>query len=180
VALLDAGVFMDFRRAGGTLDLAPLEAARASGGQNLTFLRFLARSALEFRPPSALVLRLRGGASAIDLKSQALGPVVFLARCYGLEAGSEERGTLERLGAAVRAGLLDAPVAEASAEAFRYLLGLRLRRLLAALGRGEAAGVEVALADLSAVERSRLKDALRAVRALQDAAAFHFQLGGGA
>jgi len=177
-ALLESGVFMDFRRAAGTLDLAPLEAALAEGGQNLPFLRFLARSALDFRLPSALLLRLRGETSVVDLKREAIAPVVFLARCYALEAGSRARPTLDRLEAAGRAGLLDRPVAEAASEAFRFLLGLRLRRQLAALGRGAAPSGQVALAELSAVERSRLKDGLRAVRSLQEAAAYHFRLGG--
>ena len=44
-----------------------LEAVLGEGGRNLPFLRFLARSALDFRPPSALVLRLRGEASVVDL-----------------------------------------------------------------------------------------------------------------
>ena len=178
-ALLGAGVFMDFRRVGGDLDLAPLESARAAAGRNPAFLRFLARSALEFRPPPALVLRMRGEAVLVDLKSQAIGPIVFLARCYALEGGSPAGPTLERLEAAVRAGLLDRPVAETAAEAFRFLLGLRLRLQLARRdGAGEeAASSRVALQDLSPVERSRVKDALRAVESLQAAAAFHHRLG---
>jgi len=180
-ALLGAGVFMDFRRVGGDLDLAPLEAARAAAGRNPAFLRFLARSALEFRPPPALVLRMRGEAVRVDLKSQAIGPIVFLARCYALEAGSPAAPTLERLEAAARAGLLDRPVAETAAEAFRFLLGLRLRLQLArGVAGGEAAPSGVTLQELSPVERSRVKDALRAVESLQAAAAFHHRLGGAA
>ncbi|MFT3917719.1 MAG: DUF294 nucleotidyltransferase-like domain-containing protein [Anaeromyxobacteraceae bacterium] len=177
-ALLESGVFMDFRRAAGSLDLAPLEAVLGEGGRNLPFLRFLARSALDFRPPSALVLRLRGEASVVDLKREAIAPVVFLARCYALEAASPARATLERLEAATRAGLLDRDVAEAASEAFRFLLGLRLRRQLDAAARGTPGSAQVPLADLTPIERARLKDGLRAVRSLQEAAQFHFRLGG--
>jgi CBS domain-containing protein len=38
-------------------------------------------------------------------------------------------------------------------------------------------GSEITVADLSALERNRLKDSLRAVRRWQDKAAFHYQTG---
>jgi CBS domain-containing protein len=116
----------------------------------------------------------------VDLKRQAIGPIVLLARCYALEGGTPARGTLARLEEAAREGRLDRPVAEAAGEAFRFLLTLRLRRALARRDDPAAppAG-EVALEELTAIERSRLKDGLRAVKSLADAAEFHFRPGGG-
>jgi CBS domain-containing protein len=177
-ALLEAAVLLDARKVAGTLDLAPLEASLLAAGRNVPFVRFLARAALEFKPPAPMVLRLRGGASTVDLKSQALGPLAFLARCYGLEAGIADRGTVARLAGAARAGLLEEHVAQAAAGALRLLLGLRLSVQLRRGEAGEPPGSEVALADLSAVERSRLKDSLRAVKSLQERAARHFALEG--
>ena len=66
--------------------------------------RFLARSAMEFRPPPSLLMRLRGSSSEMDVKLQGISPIVFLARAYALEAGSRARNTLERIAVARRAG----------------------------------------------------------------------------
>ncbi len=82
----------------GTLDPSPLQAVLATVPARPLFLRFLARSALEFHPPPAIVLRLRGDAGRIDLKAHGIAPVVFLARCYGLELGGAARSTLEPIG----------------------------------------------------------------------------------
>ena len=173
-ALLEAAIFFDFRRVGGEAPLDALEAEARRAVERPVFLRFLARSAMEFKPPQALLLRLRG-ATVVDLKLQAISPVVFLARCYGLEAGTRSRATLERLDAARRAGLLDEEVADLVADAYRFLLALRLRLQLRALAEGRPASDKVVLPDLDPVERSRLKDAFRAVKRFQESAALRYR-----
>src|SRR5262249_49729117 len=95
-----AAAFFDFRRVGGALDLGVLEELVGRARERPLFLRRLAQAALELRPPGPLLLRLRGDASRANLKLQGLAPVVMLARCQALEAGSAVRGTLERLAAA--------------------------------------------------------------------------------
>jgi CBS domain-containing protein len=174
-ALLEASIFFDFRRVGGTLSLAPLEAVLATARERTNFLRFLARSAMEFKPPHPLLLRLKGESSEVDLKAQGISPVVFLARCYALEAGSPHRSTFERLDAAAAARLVDDEVYASTAEAYRFLLRLRLGLQLRALRDGATPSNTVALSALAPVERSRLKDSLRAVKRWQDAGAFHFK-----
>lgn len=174
-ALLQAGIFFDFRRVAGTLETAPLQAVLASAPARPLFLRFLARAALDFHPPPALVLRLKGDAGRVDLKAHGIAPVVFLARCYGLELGGAARSTLERIEAAAAAGNLSSEVHANVADAYRFLLALRLRLQLRSVAEGRSVGEAVALADVSPVERSRLKDALRAVRGFQEAGALHFK-----
>ena len=174
-AVLQAAIFFDFRRVAGTLEVAPLEAVLATAPAHVPFLRFLSRSALDFHPPPALLLRLKGDASTVDLKAHGIAPVVLLARCFGLDLGGRARGTLERIAAAAAAGRLSQEIHANVADAYRFLLGLRLRLQLRALAGGRAAGDAVALAELSGVERSRLKDAFRAVRAFQEAGAHHFR-----
>ncbi len=176
-ALLRAGIFFDFRRVAGTLDLAPLEAILADAPTKPVFLRFLAKAALEFRPPPTLLLRLKGASSTVDLKAHGIAPVVFLARCYGLELGGRGRNTLSRVEAAAKAGALSEGVFADVSEAYRFLVGLRLRLQLRSLAEGKPAASGVPLAELGAVERSRLKDSLRAVRAFQEAGALHFKTG---
>jgi CBS domain-containing protein len=173
-ALLHGAIFFDFRRVAGDLDLAPLEASLADAPEKPVFVRFLARNALEFKPPPLLLLTMRGH-SIVDLKLHGIAPVVLLARAYGLELGGAERNTLDRLEAAARAGRLPEGVFAEVAEAYRFLVGLRLRLQLDRISSGKPPSSAVALAELSAVERGHVKDALRAVKALQEAGALHFR-----
>jgi CBS domain-containing protein len=173
--LYDAALYFDFRRVGGSLDLERLEEAMGRSRRETPFLRFLAREATEFRPPQMLLMRLRGESSTVDLKRHGIMPVVFLARCYGLEIGTRARNTLERLEAAVKAGLMGPEIHAAVSQAFQFLVGLRLRQELRLVKAGRPATSEVTLSDLSAIERTRLKDAFRVISSWQEKAAFHFQ-----
>jgi CBS domain-containing protein len=174
-ALLQSSIFFDFRRVGGQLELDPLEELIATSVGKPAFLRFLARTALAFRPPQALLLRLRGSSSTFDLKAQGISPIVFLARCYGLEAGVQARNTLARLEAAVRAGHMAEDNWVLVGDAYKFLLGLRLRLQLRAVARGDTPTNKASLAELTALERTRLKEAFRAVRSWQQSAAYHYQ-----
>jgi CBS domain-containing protein len=176
-SVLDAAIFFDFRRVAGTLSLDPLQEVLDGIPQREAFLRSLVRQALEFRPPPLLVLRLRGGGSELDLKRQGIAPVVFMARCYALAVGSHARNTLERLSAATRAGLMGADSSATVMEAYRFLLGLRLRSQLKMISEGKAPTNVVALSQLSAIERSRLKDSLQAIGSWQGKAAYRYQAG---
>ncbi|MFO0748179.1 MAG: putative nucleotidyltransferase substrate binding domain-containing protein, partial [Myxococcota bacterium] len=174
-ALLAAATFFDFRQVHGALDLAPLEALVVDAPRHELFLRCLAKAALEHRPRTGLLLRLRGDAARVDLKREGLGPIVMLARCHALEVGSAARGTLERLAAAERAGLIDRDTSTSMAESFAFLTRLRLREQLRRMHAGQALENEVVLGQLTPAERRALKDALRAIREWQDVAAYHFQ-----
>ncbi|MGA8892147.1 MAG: DUF294 nucleotidyltransferase-like domain-containing protein [Anaeromyxobacteraceae bacterium] len=173
--VLEAAIFFDFRRVAGSLDLTPLQEVLDSIPRREAFLRSLVRQALEFRPPPMLVLRLRGG-TEMDLKRQGIAPVVFLARCYALAVGSHARNTLERLQAATRAGLMGADASATVIEAYRFLLGMRLRMQLKSISEGKPPTNVVSLSQLSAIERSRLKDSLRAIASWQDKAAYRYQV----
>jgi len=172
-ALLHAAIFFDFRKVFGALDLAPLEAVLARAARARVFLSCLAKSALEFRPPPSLFLRLAG--DDVDLKAQGVSPIAFLARPYALEVGSLARNTLERLEAAVAAGLMGTDVRATICEAFRFLLALRLREQIRMEKEGKPTVNTVSLSALSSIERSRLKDSLRAIREWQDKAAYHYR-----
>ncbi len=172
----DAELYFDLRRVGGHLDVSPLEASIARVARSGTMLHFLAREALGFGPPGALVLRLRGEASVVDLKRHGLIPLVFLARVHGLEVGSPARSTPDRIAAARRAGLIGEDTAAVLAEAFRFLLALRLRVQLGALAEGRPPSNQASLARLTPLERSRLRDAFRAIAAWQATAAAHYHV----
>ena len=173
-ALLVASIFFDYRKVGGDLDLAPLERVIAEAARKPVFLRLLANDALAFRPPPQLLLRLRGASSTLDFKANAIRPIVGLARRYALEAGCQARGTIDRLEASCRAGLLDEDALSTMSEAYRFLLGLRLRLQLRMTAAGRPVSNKVTLSALSAIERSRVRDAFGAIRSWQDRAAVQF------
>jgi CBS domain-containing protein len=172
-ALLAAGIFFDFRAVHGALDLSPLEAVLARAARSRLFIRCLAKSALEFQPPPSLFVRLRG--ENIDLKRHGIAPIVQLARAYALEAASPARNTLDRLDAAVSAGLMGPDTHATIREAYRFLLGVRLRRQLHALANDRPPDNTVPLRALPSIERSRLKDSFRAIRIWQEAATYRYQ-----
>jgi CBS domain-containing protein len=172
-----AGLYYDLRHAVGPLDIRPLLDALDRGARTRLLVRTLAREALSHEPPQTLLLRLRGESSVVDLKRQGVLPIVLLARCYAMEAGSPARNTLDRLDAARDAGLMAPGLHGEIEEAYRFVAGLRLRVQLRMLSEHRPVTDEVRLSELSAVERGRLKDAFRVVRAWQEKAAYHHQTG---
>jgi CBS domain-containing protein len=174
-AMLHVANFFDFRKAFGELDLASLESIVASAKGHDRFRAMLLAEGLRFRPPLGAFGRLRGTAEGIDLKKNGLVPIVTLARVYALEAGSAERGTLERLAGARAAGILSADGSEELSEAFRFFLRLRLREQLRGFARGEPPTGRLHPDALSSLERARLKESFRAVQEAQDAAALRYR-----
>lgn len=163
-ALLDAAIFFDFRRVAGSLDLEPLERLLDGAPDAQMFLGHLATSAASTRPPLGAFRRIVVKDGAVDLKRGAVGPVVALGRVYGLAAGGRARATLDRLVAAVDAGVLSREGGENLSEAFRFVLDLRLDAQLDELAAGRPMDNEVELDRLAPLERHHLKDALVAIR----------------
>jgi CBS domain-containing protein len=170
----DAAIFFDLRAVGGQLDVSPLQAELARAPKLRLFVRTLAKGALGFTPPASFLLR---DSSRIDLKLHGILPIVFLARCYAIEVGSKARSTLERLDDAQRAGLMGEGVHADVTEAFRFLVGLRLRAQLRMLSEHRPVTSEITVAELTPLERNRLKDSFRAVKRWQEKAAFRYQTG---
>lgn len=171
----DAPRYLDLRRAAGALDLSPLDEVLARAPRKRLFVRTLAKQALGLEPPMMLLLRLRGSSSRVDLERQGLRPIVALARCFALDAASTARGTVERLDQALRAGVLSEATHAAMTEAFRFLLRLRLSVQLRAVAAGGRPVDEVALSELTGMERTRLKESFRAIRKCQENAAYRYQ-----
>jgi CBS domain-containing protein len=170
-----SGPLFDLRKSAGALDVTPLDEALAHAPGRRMFVRTLAKQALVLDPPMMLLLRLRGASSRIDIAGRGIAPIVALARCFALEAGSRARNTLERLGDAKDAGVLAERTHAAVAEAFRFLLGLHAGVQLRAMTAGRPASGDVALSELTGMERTRLKDAFRAIRTWQEAASYRYQ-----
>ncbi len=174
-ALLEAAVFFDFRKAYGQLSVEPLDAIVRRAAQARVFLAAMAKSALTFHPPGGLLLRLRSDSSRIDLKLKGISPIVFLARVYGLEAGSERSNTIERLEAARRAGMIAQDTCATLSEAYRFLLRVRLREQIRMISEGRQPTNVISLTDLSTIERSRIRDTFRAIEDWQERASYHYR-----
>ena len=175
-ALVEASNFFDFRRVCGTLDLDPLDDVLRRASQEKLFLAHLAKCAVGFEPPLGLFRHIREEDGGVELKKGGIMPIVSLARLYALEAGSEARPTLERLESAARAGTLSAEGAATLAEAFRFLLALRLRDQLRARQEGRPPDNKARLESLSPLERRHLKDIFVAIRDIQEATALRYAL----
>jgi len=156
-ALLNAGVFFDFRPLAGDARLAGAlrDAVLAQTKANRAFCRAMAQAALQARPPLGLLSDF--SADELDLKLAGTRPFVDAARVLALGAGRAETGTAARLQAAGEA---------TAAEAFHYLQTLRLRR--------ESNRVRVA--ELNDIERRVLKGAFRQASLLQQRLALDFGL----
>lgn len=177
-ALVEAGIFFDFRPVYGELSLEPLEQRMMTSQRNGIFLAYLAQAANAFAPPLGFLNRLRSEGGYIDLKKGGVAPIVGMARALALAAGSRERSTLERLAAAVQGGTLSREGADNLSGAFQFFLHIRLRAQLEAIRHGQKPDNRIRLQDLTPREQRLLKDAFIMVREIQDAVADRLRAGG--
>ncbi|MDQ7028619.1 MAG: DUF294 nucleotidyltransferase-like domain-containing protein [Ardenticatenia bacterium] len=175
-ALMEAGIFFDFRRVHGELDLSPLDAVCREAATRRLFLAHMARAARAFQPPLGFFRRIRRDKEGkVDVKKGGIAPIVAVARVYALEVASDTRSTPARLEAAVAGGALSREGADMLLEAFRFLMRLRLREQLAAFHQGLAPDNTVDPDRLTALERRHLKEAFLAIREIQEALALRYQ-----
>jgi CBS domain-containing protein len=144
--------------------------------------RLLARFALSFRPPTGFlrdfVVEHSGERRGqLDIKHGGLIPVVDLARWAGIAAGVASASTVERLRAAEAAGTLDGMQAGTLIEAFEFIFSLRLGHQVEQLRRGEAPDDFIDPKTLNPLTRSYLREAFRAVAAVQSGLAAELSLG---
>jgi CBS domain-containing protein len=176
-ALLEAGIFFDFRPVHGELDLVPLEELLQTAGSRQLFMAHLARAALEFQPPLGFFRRIVEEEGGVDLKKGGVTPIISLARLYALYLGAPARSTLARLEAIGQAGILDGERVELLREAFRFISHLRLREQLQMIRAGQVPENRAPLKSLSALERRNLKEAFLVIRETQEMTETYFQTG---
>jgi CBS domain-containing protein len=169
--VVEAEVFLDFRRVHGSLDVGPLDALLRTSSDRPRFLLLMARAAVIFRPPLRFG-RIRG--REVDLKKGGLAATVLLARLYALAGGLPAHHTIDRLQAAAGTGRLSAEGAAQLIEAYHLLTDLRLRTQLRAHAQGLPPTNVVPMDQLSADERSELNHAFHVVRDLQQVTELHF------
>lgn len=166
-ALMEVGIFFDFRKVYGALSLEPLEQMLQDAHRNGIFMAHLARAAQSFTPPLGLFNRIRSDDGAVDIKLGGIAPIVAMARALGLAAGSRERSTLERL-AAASGNALSREAAEDLSAAFQFFLQLRLRQQLATMRGGGAPDNRIVVKQLAPRDQRLLKDTFVLVRQMQE------------
>jgi CBS domain-containing protein len=183
-ALVLSSVVVDSRPVWGVHTGTAVADTFAIAPDHPALLRLLARFALSARPPigflRGLVVEGSGEhAGQLDLKRGGTIPIVALARWAAMSAGVTSASTPERLRAATDAGTLPAAEAHDLADAFELVNDLRLEHQVRQLRAGTAPDDHLAPDELSALRRTQLKEAFRAVTAVQKRVAAQLRIGMG-
>lgn len=166
--LLAASVYFDIRPVAG--DESPardlMDWACAEASRHTVFLRHLAHSAAERRPPLGLFGGIRPERTGphrgtIDLKGRGVFPVTQAMRVYALARGLVVTNTLDRLAGVTARGDFAAAEGEELGAAYTVILRIRLAHQVAAAAAGEAPGNRVALDELDRIDRAALGAAFR-------------------
>jgi CBS domain-containing protein len=180
--LIRANVVFDFRHVAGGLDVTPrLVAVLRGAREHPDFIRRLARTATDFKPPlgfrGALVVEKGAAGGRLDIKRGGGIPIANLARFFALSHGITISGTEDRLVAAEEVGALDHEAATALREAFEIVMRIRLEHHAAQLESGEEPDNLVDPAQLPPLARAQLREAFRAVAQIQKRLAVYVPLG---
>jgi len=167
--LVRAAVAFDFRHVEGGLDIVrPLTAIERQAPDHPDFVRRIARTATDWATPLNRRRRIAtAGDGTIDLKRQAMIPIVNLARFHAIAAGITISSTLERLVAAEAAGGLSADEATELREAFELIIGLRIEHQVACIEARRPPDDRLDVGALSSLSRTQLEHTLRAVAEAQ-------------
>jgi CBS domain-containing protein len=171
------GIAFDYRPVAGPLEIRPLLDGVIRGARaERTFVRHLAKLAVDARPPTGLlkdaVLDWKGkSAEKLDVKHGGIAPITNLARVFAIMAGLTENRTLRRLREVATAGTITEDVRLGLEESFRLLWQIRLEHQV------ECVRVDVPPDDLvdprslGPLTRQGLKEAFRMIERVQDSLA---------
>lgn len=181
-ALILVSVLVDSRPVWGVHTGTPVTDTFRLAPRNPALFRLLARFALSYRPPTGflrgLVVEHTGEhRGQLDLKHGGTIPIVDLARWAGMRAGVTSASTTERLRAAAAEGALSPADAHTLADAFELFAGLRLGHQVRELRAGREPDDYLDPDSLSALTRSHLREAFRAVAAIQKHIAAELSVG---
>ncbi len=130
-------------------------------------MRLLLEESLSKRAKLRSVRDVFARRDAFDLKTQALLPIVNVARWAALSVGSAALPTTERLRAAAGSEMLPDEQAQNLIEAFDVLQRLRLRYQLIQQQRGEKPSDSLTKDRMSPIDRSVVAQAVREIAAVQ-------------
>ena len=171
--LVRAAVSFDFRHVMGGLEIVPpLVGILQTARRYPDFLRRLARTATDRRPPLDFLGRISvrpgdGAPGLIDLKQGGIVPIASLARFHALSNGITISATLDRLVAVEEVGGLERETAESLREAFTIVCNVRLERQASCIQAGGPPDNLVDPRALQPLERASLREAFMAIARAQ-------------
>ncbi len=181
--ILNCSMFADLRTLYGDRSLeAELKAHLAAHlRQNGIFLVRMAENVLDFPPPLGLFGRIKVERKGehrglLDVKKAGIFPVTEGLKVLALEAGIMDGGTRERLQALAEAGVLSRQTAADLEAAYNFLVFVRLRGQVEAVGEGRKPINHISLDRLNRMEHGRLRLALEQVGAFLSLLKRHFRL----
>ncbi len=121
-------------------------------------------------------LTMRREERALDLKKLGTFPIVHGVRALTLQYRVQALGTVQRLGALVERGALDAAMARELIDALHFLMALKLDHQLRQRKQGRLADNLLRPSELGSVQRGQLTNAMAAVRRLRAFLRRHFKL----
>jgi CBS domain-containing protein len=174
-ALLNCAIFFDLRPIVGHHELAEqLWSDLERWLPRATFFtKMLLRESLVHRPPLGLFGRLtveKAGphAGAFDLKWRGVMPIIEPARVYALAHGLRLTNTVERLRTLASLGELSHTDGDDLAEAYQFLMRLRLQHHLEQASSGQEPDDFIVPAQLPAEQRETLRRHFKIVARLQE------------
>lgn len=181
-ALVLSSVVVDSRPVWGVHTGTPVADTFALAPDHPALLRMLARFAVSSRPPTGVVRGLVVEHSGehrgrLDLKRRGTIPIVALARWAAMSAGVTSASTAERLRAASAAGTLSGADAHTLSDAFELINDVRLEHQVRQLRAGAPPDDHLAPDELSALRRTQLREAFRAVTDVQKRVGAELRLG---
>ena len=184
-ALIAVSVLFDGRVVAGEGLGRPVATWLAPEARRRALLRLLARLALAHRPPTGflrdIVVEHSGEhRGALDIKRGGVLPIADLARWAGITAGATDPGTAARIARGAQAGILTADDARTLSEAWDLVTGLRLEHQVGRLRAGRPPDDHLRPDELNPLTRRYLREAFRAVAAVQKHVSNELSFGTGA
>lgn len=183
-ALMLTCVFFDLRYVYGKQELVDQLRAdyTARGKEQRIFLAFMVGNALTHQPPlnwlgHIALIKSGENRGAIDLKHNAIVPIIDLARVYALAGGSTEVNTRDRLQDAAASGEISEQRVHDLLDALEFVSTLRLQHQSRRMTEGHSADNFLRLEELSNLERSHLKQAFGVIKSLQGVLGNRYQAG---
>ncbi len=181
--LLESTIYFDCRAIWGDDKVLQRLRRRVLGmvNDNPAFQRMMAQSACQVRVPSGkprsrLEALVGQGEDVLDIKKQALAPLVDVLRVLALAHGCEQPASLDRLSYLTQRGVFSRGESEGLYEAYRYLQLLRLQHHQGQWQRREEPDNLVRLGALGALDARVLREALAQVRRAQRILALRYRL----
>jgi CBS domain-containing protein len=174
-AVLNCTIFFDMRAMAGdaTLVASLRNDAFAMAKGNRIFQSFVARSAAGARIPLGFFRNLllehdAEEGDVLNLKTQAIAPIVDIARVHALAGGITVANTLERLTQAAKLGSLSKDGAADLRDCLAFIRDVRFRHQGQQIKAGQHPSNNLAPDSLSRFDREHLRDAFKIIRAQLD------------